>query len=59
MCYPDQFASLLAAGPLAGLLIGSLVRRWTGWGPGVTAVFVILGLVAGARETIRVIRRLS
>ena len=50
--------SLMAAGPAAGLLIGWLIRRWTGWGSWVTIVFLFLGLVAGVREVIQVIRRL-
>lgn len=51
--------SVMAAGPLAGLLIAWLVRRLTGWGDWVTAVLILLGLAAGVRETIRIIRRLS
>lgn len=51
--------SLLAAGPLAGWLIGWLIQRWTGWGNWVVVVFVFVGLAAGIRESIRVIQKLS
>ena len=50
---------LLAAGPLVGFGLGWLVRRWTGWGVWVTVVFLLLGMVAGIRETIKVIRKVS
>lgn len=51
--------SLLAAGPLVGFGLAWLIRRWTGWGSWVTGVLVILGLAAGIREVVQVIRRLS
>jgi F0F1-type ATP synthase assembly protein I len=50
---------LMVAGPIAGLLIGWLVRKLTGWGDWVLIVFLFIGLVAGGRETIQVIRRLK
>jgi F0F1-type ATP synthase assembly protein I len=50
--------SLMAAGPLAGLLIGWTLRRWTGWGNWIVVVFVLLGVVAGIRETVKIIRKL-
>ena len=50
--------SLLAAGPLGGMLIGWAIRRWTGWGGWVIVVFVLLGVVAGIRETVKIIRKL-
>lgn len=51
--------TLLAAGPLVGFGLGWLIRHWTGWGEWVTWVMVLLGIVAGIRETVLVIRRLS
>lgn len=50
---------ILAAGPLAGLLLGWLLQRWFGLGSWIVIVMLVLGLIAGARETIKVIRRLS
>lgn len=51
--------TLLVSGPLVGFGLGWLIRHWTGWGPWVTWVLVILGTMAGIRETIQVIRKLS
>lgn len=50
---------MLLAGPLVGYGMGWLVRRWTGWGGWIEIVFLILGFVAGVRETINIIRRMS
>ena len=50
---------LLLSGPLVGYGLGWLIRRWTGWGEWVIAVCVLLGLVSGIRESIKVIRRVS
>jgi ATP synthase protein I len=51
--------TLLAAGPLVGFGLAWLIRRWTGWGEWVTWLMVILGIIAGIREVVSVIRRLS
>lgn len=51
--------TLLAAGPLVGLALGWLICRATGWGLWVQWVLMILGMVAGIRETIKVIQKLS
>lgn len=51
--------ALLVSGPLVGFGLGWLIRHWTGWGPWVTWVLVLLGTVAGIREVIQVIRKLS
>lgn len=50
---------LMAAGPLSGLLVGWLLQRWLGLGRWILWVMLILGLIAGARETIQVIKRIS
>lgn len=50
---------LLASGPLVGFGLAWLIRRWTGWGAWVTWVMIVLGMVAGIRETIKAIRKLS
>ena len=51
--------SLMLAGPVVGFGIAWLIGRWTGWRPQwFTILMVLLGLAAGIRETIRVIRRL-
>lgn len=50
--------TLLAAGPLVGYGLAWLIRRWTGWGPWVTMVMVLLGIAAGIREVVQVIKRL-
>jgi F0F1-type ATP synthase assembly protein I len=52
--------SLMVAGPLAGFLIAWLIGRWTGWqSRWITVGLVLLGMVAGVRETIKVIRRIK
>ncbi|MCE5230950.1 AtpZ/AtpI family protein [bacterium] len=65
---PDAYAKaglammipmLMAAGPIAGLLVGWALQRWLGWGKWILWVMLVLGLIAGARETINVIKRLS
>lgn len=50
---------LLASGPFAGYFLGWLIQKWTGWGDWIVFVFVGLGLVAGIRETIKVIKKLG
>lgn len=50
---------LLASGPLVGYFLGVFIRRWTGWGGWVVVLMMVLGMAAGVRETIKVIRRLS
>lgn len=50
---------VMVAGPLAGLLLGWLLQRWFGLGSWILGVMLLLGLIAGARETIKIIRRLS
>ena len=50
---------LLVSGPLVGYWLGRLVRHWTGWGEWADWLFVILGMVAGVKESVRIIRRLS
>jgi F0F1-type ATP synthase assembly protein I len=50
---------LLLAGPLVGLGLGWLLNRWTHWGEWLQWVFMILGMIAGVREVIKVIRRMS
>jgi hypothetical protein len=51
--------TVMAAGPLAGWLVGHGIRLWTGWGGWIETTFFFLGLIAGARETIRIIRKLE
>jgi len=51
--------TVMAAGPLAGWLVGHGIRLGTGWGRWVEILFFFLGLIAGARETIRIIRKLE
>ncbi len=51
--------TLLASGPLAGVLLGWLIRRATGWGEWVMIVMILLGTAAGFREAIRLMRRIS
>lgn len=50
---------LMLAGPLTGFCMAWAMRRWLGWPEWVTYVMVLLGFVAGIRETIRVIQRIS
>lgn len=51
--------SLLVAGPLVGYGLGMLIQHLTGWGMWVSWLTLTLGIVAGIRETIKVIRKLS
>jgi F0F1-type ATP synthase assembly protein I len=48
---------MLAAGPLAGFFLGSLLDSWLGTEPVLRYVFLGLGIVAGAREVARMIRQ--
>lgn len=50
---------LLAAAPLIGYFGGAWLDRKTGYEPLFTVVGVLLGLVAGVRETIIVLRKAS
>lgn len=55
-----QIPSLLLAGPLVGLGIAWLVKRLTGYeSMWLTVLLVMIGLVAGAHEVIKVIKRIS
>lgn len=48
---------MLAAAPLIGYFIGRQIDRWVGTGSIFSFVFLILGLVAGFRETIAILRK--
>ena len=51
--------SLLVCGPLVGYGLGWAIRRWIGGGDWVTIGMVLLGMAAGIRESVLVIRKLS
>jgi F0F1-type ATP synthase assembly protein I len=51
--------SLMVAGPLVGYAVGYFIRRGTGWGRWVEIVMALLGLAAGIRESVIVIRKIS
>ena len=50
---------LLLSGPIVGFLIGAGLQRWLGWGDWIKGAMVLFGLLAGARETMQVIRKLT
>jgi len=47
---------LLAASPIIGFLIGRFIDRKAGTEPIFSAVFVLLGFIAGAIQVVRVVR---
>ncbi len=51
--------TIMLAGPLAGWLIAWGLQRWLGWGEWTLWVMLPLGFIAGIRETIKVIRRIT
>lgn len=51
--------SLMVAGPLVGYAVGYLIRRGTGWGRWVEILMALMGLAAGIRESILIIRKIS
>lgn len=51
--------SLMLAGPLAGYALGYVLRRALGWGTWVIVVMVLLGLVAGLRESVVILKKIS
>jgi F0F1-type ATP synthase assembly protein I len=51
--------TLMVSGPLVGYGLGWLVRHWTGWGAWVEALLMALGMIAGVREVIKIIRKIS
>lgn len=50
---------VLVSGPLAGFLLGKWLDLRFHTGQGCTAILVILGFIAGARECYRIIRKVS
>jgi ATP synthase protein I len=48
---------ILAAAPLIGYFIGHWIDKRAGTDPWFMLVFLVLGLVAGARETILIIKK--
>jgi len=50
---------MLLAGVVVGYALAWVIRRMTGWGSWVDVTCVVLGFVAGVRESIEIIRRLS
>ncbi|UCG51757.1 MAG: AtpZ/AtpI family protein [Candidatus Latescibacterota bacterium] len=50
---------LLAVSPIIGLLIGRFLDRKLGTDPIFTIIFLIIGFVAGARQTARVVKLAS
>ena len=55
--------SLMAAGPFAGFLIAYGINRWLDlqppWSKRITIFFILVGMLAGARETIRLIKKIA
>jgi len=49
----------LLSGPLVGFFIGDWLDGQFGTAPWLLVLFLVFGFVASAKETIRVIRRLS
>lgn len=47
---------LLAASPIIGFLIGKFIDRKLGTEPVFSAIFLILGFIAGAVQVVRVVR---
>ena len=50
---------MMLAGPLVGYGIGWLLRRWLGWGAWIEMGMLVLGFVAGVRESVAIIRRMG
>ena len=50
---------LLAVSPLVGYFLGKGLDGWLGTHPWLTWILVGLGFVAGVRETIRILGRVS
>ena len=48
---------ILAAAPLIGYFLGNKIDGWLSTGPVFGFVFVVLGFVAGVRETRLILRR--
>ena len=48
---------ILAAAPLIGFFIGRQIDRWVGTETIFSLAFLFLGLVAGVRETLSLIRK--
>jgi hypothetical protein len=55
--------ALMGAGPIVGYFLGGALVRWikplAPWSDGVKFGCLILGLLAGIRESIKIIRRIS
>lgn len=55
--------TMMVSGPIVGFLLGMGINRVFGitppWERWVKVVCLVLGLIAGGRETVRVIRRIS
>jgi len=50
---------MMISGVLVGVGLGWLIRRMTGWGWWVDLTCIALGAVAGVREMIAAVRRIS
>jgi hypothetical protein len=50
---------VLAGGPLAGFLLGRWMDHHWKTGTGVTFFLIVAGFLAGARESYRIVRRIS
>jgi ATP synthase protein I len=48
---------ILAAAPLVGYFLGRWIDRRFGTEPWFTMIFLVIGLVAGVRETILILRK--
>ncbi len=49
----------LLAGPLVGWFIGSWLDKWFGTKPWLLVILLVLGTVAGVRQTIHMIKEIS
>ncbi len=50
---------ILAAAPLVGFYLGHWLDRWLGTEPWITYGMLAIGLVAGIRETVLILRKAS
>ncbi len=49
----------LAASVIVGCVIGHYLDRWLGTGPWMLLLFLVLGIAAGVRETMVIVRKME
>ncbi len=59
LAYFTQLGFSFCTPPILGVLLGNYLQDKLGWGPWITAVLLVLGLVVGATDAVKILRYMA